>query len=738
MTRGQETLCRMSFAVAAGVIIAGPLLSAEDPVPAKSHEPKPAEVKKDLYGDPLPPGAVARLGTVRFRHHSSAIAYSPDGKILASGGHDNHIRLFDAATGKEIRRLAGHQPRLYKPDFDPKSPLDALVSAVGEGCVCSVAFSPDGKVLASGGWDDCIRLWDVTAGKEVRKIDAHKAMVTKVLFSPDGKVLASRGGLDGTARLWDPVTGIQLHKITGLSKINPWRFNHDAALAISPDSKTVAVTARKAIVFHDIASGAETRRVEAHAYGICLAYSPDGKLLASGGVEEGHDVYSLRIWDAAAGKELRKCVLPKNEPPTYLAFPPNKNDRVAAVIAEDDMHIFDVATGKEAVRLKHYWPSRVIWANDGKTLASAGSGPTIRHWDAETGQELFQQFAGHQGGVAGVAISPDGRLVATGGENVRLWNLAKSTADPVIAVKGGAASVAFSPDGKLLATVGRDRAVHLWDVGTGGSIKVLEGHKNQLCAVAFSPDGNWLASGDVQSTIRIWDVAARKELLAIDNKSGTEALALAFAPDAKTLACAGAWNDSSFLPKAGTTLKINGKEIKVEGNFNIQGVEMSRKEGYFVLLWDVQTGKEIRRFGGLRDKVRSVAFSPDGKVLAAASRDGKVCLWDSATAKPRLFITAHPKHVDAAFAASPCVAFAPDGQTLVTASTDRTLRVWDIRTGQELRVYSAPDSGFAALALTPDGKTAITGSPDTAALIWDLTAIPPAPPAGPHVITLQD
>src|SRR5262249_3667843 len=168
---------------------------------------------------------------------------------------------------------------------------------------------------------------------------------------------------------------------------------------------------------------------------------PDGKLLATGGVDEGKDVYSLRIWDVAAGKELRKCELPKNEPPTYFAWDPNNNGKLAAVIAEDDMHIFDATTGKEVTRLKHYWPSRVIYSTDGKALAAAGSGPTIRHWDAASGKELHLEFQGHQAGVSTVATTADGKLVASGSENIRLWDPATGKTVRTIAVKGGVAAL---------------------------------------------------------------------------------------------------------------------------------------------------------------------------------------------------------------------------------------------------------------------------------------------------------
>lgn len=698
-----------------GLLDLARITSADDQTPTEK------KARFDLYGDSLPDGALQRLGSVRFRHNSTAIAYSPDGTILASGGRDNTIRLFDATSGKELRRLIGHTARTYAPPMDAKSPFDALVSATGEGGINSVAFSPDGKVLASGGWDDTLRLWDVESGKQLRKIDAHKAMVGRVMFSPNGKILASRGGLDGTVRLWDPTTGAPLNKFEGLSNINPWRFNHDLALAISPDNKILATTARGNLVFFDLTSGMETRRVPGHVYGITLAYSPDGKLLASGGVDEGKDVYSLCIWDPAEGKELRKCELPKNEPPTYFSWDPRNNGQFAAVVAEDDMHIFDANTGKEVIRLKHYWPSRVAYSKSGESLASAGSGPTIRHWNSATGQERELDYVGHQAGVGALAISLDGKVVASGADGIRLWDPASGKPIRKLDVKG-VSCLALAADGKTLASGGQDRVVRLWNIESGLPIGELKGHKNGLCGLAFSRDGKLLASGDVQATVRIWDVAEQKHVQEINNQSGTERISLAFTADNKSLFCSGAWNDSSFLPKAGTVLKINGKEIKFDGVLNIQGVEMSRKEGHFALQWDVATGKEIRRFGGLSDTLRSLALSLDDSLVAAASRDGKLCIWDARTGSDRLFINAHPSHTDAPFSGSPSLAFSPDGKTLASASTDRTIRLWDVVTAKEKGQFTAADSPIYSIVFSADGKTLISGSADTGVLVWEVSA----------------
>src|SRR5262249_40455352 len=153
--------------------------------------------------------------------------------------------------------------------------------------------------------------------------------------------------------------------------------------------------------------------------------------------------------------------------------------------------------------------------------------------------------------------------VASAGDGIRLWDPATGKLARTIEARG-VTCLAVSPDGKMLASGGRDRVVRLWDVESGKALAELKGHKNGLCGLTFSPAGKLLASGDVQATVRVWDVKEGKEVCLIDNKSGTESLSLAFSPDSKTLACAGAWNDSSFLPKKGDVIKFGDKEIKFD------------------------------------------------------------------------------------------------------------------------------------------------------------------------------
>jgi WD40 repeat protein len=349
----------------------------------------------------------------------------------------------------------------------------------------------------------------------------------------------------------------------------------------------------------------------------------------------------------------------------------------------------------------------------------------VRVWDAVTGKERDEKFEGHRANVATVAVSSDGKLVATGGDDIRLWDPATGKQVRRIAVKGRVASVAFAPDNKILASAGTDKVLHLWDVETGQQVHELKGHKHALCGIAFSPDGKRLASGDVRSTIRLWDVAAGTELNHVEVKSITENLSLAFSPDSKTLACGGAWDDSSFL--------LN------RPNSGIEGIEP--KEGYFVLLWDAATGKELRRFAGLMDKIKSVAFAPDGKTLAAASGDGRVALWNAGTGQEHLYFAAHPNHVEPnhGFPPCPCIAFAPDGRTLASASMDKTIRLWDVATAKELGRFQSADGGFNALAFSPDGRILVSGSSDTTVTIWDVAAARHLlKPAKPEYILIGD
>ncbi|QFS47689.1 eIF2A-related protein [Nostoc sphaeroides] len=282
----------------------------------------------------------------------NSVAFSPDGKILASGSYDNTIKLWDIGTGREIYTLQGHS-----------------------NSVNSIAFSPDGKILASGSDDKTIKLWDVTTGEKIRTIQAHSKWVRSVAFSPDGKILAS-GSDDKTIKLWDVTTGEKIRTIQAHSK---WV----RSVAFSPDSKILASGSDdNTIKLWNVTTGAQIGTIQAHSKWVSsVAFSPDGKILTSGS-----DDKTIKLWDVTTGAQI----------PTLQGHSDSVNS--------------------------------VAFNPDGKTFASASHDKTIKLWDVGTARKIYT-LKGHSDSVNSVAFSPDGKILASGSDDntINIWQIASST-----------------------------------------------------------------------------------------------------------------------------------------------------------------------------------------------------------------------------------------------------------------------------------------------------------------------
>jgi WD40 repeat protein len=702
--------------VAAGGVAGGAgLLARQRPAPPPQE--KPAEAGKpmaeaagrtrpdgaghtDAFGDPLPAGALARIGTVRLRHAGwvRGVAFSPDGKTLASGGQDGVIRFWDPATGKQLRLLTEHS-----------------------WAVASFAFSPDGTLVASTGYGrpDVIRLWDFAAGKEVGSLRGKNVGGGRVAFSPDGKTLAAGGG-DARIRLWDVKTGRELHNLPGhetsrLNLENPVR-----GLAFSPDGKWLASCGQDGspnglIRVWETATGKQAfvlRSRDGMVEG--FAFADGGKALVSGGhfnrstgPGSVRGVGTLRLWDLSLRKQVREF--------------------------KDDLEPEDVVA--------------VALSPDGETVAAGFMDKTVRLWDVASGK-LLRRLRGHQGGDADsykLAFSPDGKTLASGGNDnaVYLWDVAtgRRLLQDAPAHEGAIRSVALSADGKVLATAGEDQTVCLWATATGKRTHELRGHESRVWAVALSPDGRTVASGSWDGTVRLWDAATGKPLHKLrtgDFPKGAVSC-VAFSPDGKLLA-SGQPNNPKSVNKEVSGLTLwevsTGKELRRSAGppggplsvcFSRDGKTLlAVGEDGTLCHRQVATGKETRQFtltGPDRDFSRLMPFSPGGEWAATSHFDGSVVLHDTSTGQQKKAFRVARRGIS-------CAALSPDSRFVASCyaggwrpddNYDQTIRVWEAASGQEvLRFDLPPRTGVKAAAFAPDGRTLFTGMNDTTTLVWDL------------------
>jgi WD40 repeat protein/Flp pilus assembly protein TadD len=320
--------------------------------------------------------------------------------------------------------------------------------------VLSVAFSPDGRRIASASWDGTVKVWDTSAGQEIRTLVGHTGEVWNVAYGPDGHHLASASS-DGTVKLWDTAAGQEFRTLKG-------HTGPVYSVAYSPDGHRLASASSDGTVkLWDAATGRVIRTLKGYATGVGVAFSPDGRRIASASVDQ-----TVKLWDTATGQEIRTLVGHTN-----------------ALLS-------------------------VAFSPDGRRIASASVDQSVKLWDAATGQPTLT-LTGHASGVNSVAFSPDGQRLASasGDRTVKLWDAA--TGQEIRTLTGGHAfivqSVAFSADGRRLASASEDGTVKLWDAATWQDVLTLKGRTGGVRSVAFSPDGQRLASASQDGTVKIWD-----------------------------------------------------------------------------------------------------------------------------------------------------------------------------------------------------------------------------------------
>ncbi|HKV40632.1 MAG TPA: WD40 repeat domain-containing protein, partial [Blastocatellia bacterium] len=472
-----------------------------------------------------------------FRHSSpvNSVAFSPDGKILATGTQDSAVTLWDVASRKQAGRLVGHTES-----------------------VNSVAFSPDGRILASASSDRTVKLWEVRRRQQMTTLTGHQNAVQAVTFSPDGKLLATAGA-DGTVKLWDLARGEEFRTLRD-------RTGAVYAVAFSPDSRILATGSKTALKLWQIATGRELAELnEKNAEVYSVLFSPNASTI----LEVSHD--AVVLWDLASRRKL-DIIKTYNGPVMTSALSPD--GRFLATGGQDgQVHLRDVATKKDvAVYKGHKDTVRcVAFSPTGQVLASGSSDGTAKLWDVTRPPKDSVTLLGHTDEILSVAVSPDDRYVATGSNDMtaKLWDVA--TGHDLRTLKGSGISVwslGFSSDGKMLAAGSNE--VELWDTTTGKRVSTLTEGVFEAHSVAFTPDSKLLATGDADRRVKLWDIEGAKQLATLTGHTGPVD-ALAFS------------NDGDLLASG------NGMETK---------------------LWDVHSGNEIQTTGGHESLLNSVARYP--------------------------------------------------------------------------------------------------------------------------------
>jgi len=546
-----------------------------------------------------------------------SVAFSPNGKILASSKEDGTIKLWDMTTWREITTLSGHK--------------DGVIS---------LAFSPNGKWLASAGMDDdkTVKVWDVTTHRVKETLRGHKRGVQSVAFSSNGRWLAS-GDSAGELILWDVTT---------------WR-------------QKIAVRAHKGVI-------------------VSVAFSPDGKWLASG---SGDGV--IKLWEApfqGVKASLHTKLL------YSLAFSPDSQTLAAGRYNDGCVEFWNLSSRRKIATLHGHTATvnGMAFSTNGRYLATGSWDDTIRLWDVSS-RKTLSTFIGHTNRVTSVAFSPNGKwLVSGGSDEVKVWNPWQQKKNPCQLNAYPSSDVAilgplfFSSNGTLdqVAIDRKSNTLLIWNCAQQSSISLCR-IPNIEPVAAFSPNGMLLAigeQGEQNGKVALWDVISNKVVTTIQADmrpfGNNKVNAVMFSPDGRILAVASggpAW----------------------------------------ITLWDIASGRQIAHFKHT-NAAQGIAFSPDGKTLAVANWQGRVYLWDIASGK-QISWWAHSQPVID-------VAFSPDGKTLATASEDATIKLWNVATQREMVTLTGPKGPATPIAFSPDGnRLAALSVRDKKVWVWEAASL---------------
>ncbi|ABW32107.1 WD40 domain-containing protein [Acaryochloris marina] len=633
------------------------------------------------------------LHGVKFTHSDlSQSVFSKDFGGILSIAFSPDGKLIAAGDFKGEIRL------LRVPDGQP------LLTCSGHtNWVKSLAFSPTNHLLASAGPDQTVRLWNVRTGECLKLLSGHTNFIWEVAFSPDGTLLASCSD-DFTVRLWNSQTG---------QFLKSFRYRAAArSIAFSPDNHELACGyADQTIRIWEVKSGQCLKVLAGHAGWVwSIAYSPDGQMLVSA-----CDDPIIRVWNLQSGECIQKLFGHSNSIRSIALC--SSGHYLASGSADQLIKIWDIRTGKCLKTLLGHtnWVWSVAINPTQKIMASSSQDGSIRLWDYNKGRCL-RTLSGCTFTIfeAIFATTPFGsfnysetekqheQILVSGGDAqvLRVWSLSDHNCLDFPGHTDAIRSVAYCPHDQIIASGGGtgDRTIRLWNISNGQCIKILKGHSNGIWSLAFHPKGKFLASSGLDQSAKLWDIHSGECL--------------------ETFQGHGHWVWSvSFSPNA---------EILASGSFDRT-----------VKLWDIQEGRCLNTLKGHSSGVSSVSFSPNEHFIASGSVDQTARLWDFKTNDCICIFEGHSGQIWD-------VAFSPNGQLLATASLDHTIRCWDVETHKHLAILEGHTNGVTSVAFSSDGQRLISSSFDGTIKLWHVqtgecirTLRPTKPYAGMNITQMK-